>query len=81
MRYLPSVSVDSSSPIRPGVHPCNGNRGKKLDAPSWLWTSVVQLVASHEAAFLNIAASMRGGRREDDEVILANTATFTSARK
>ena len=28
------------------------NRSKKLDAPSWLWTSVVQLVASHEAAYL-----------------------------
>jgi uncharacterized protein (DUF2252 family) len=28
------------------------NRTKGLDAPSWLWTSVVQLVASHEAAYL-----------------------------
>ncbi len=28
------------------------NRGKKFDAPSWLWTSVVQLVASHESAYL-----------------------------
>jgi uncharacterized protein (DUF2252 family) len=28
------------------------NRSKKLDAPSWLWTSVVQLVASHESAYL-----------------------------
>lgn len=25
----------------------------KLDAPSWLWTSVVELVAMHEAAYLN----------------------------
>ena len=25
---------------------------KSLDAPTWLWTSVVQLVASHEAAYL-----------------------------
>lgn len=29
------------------------NRTKTLDAPNWLWTSVVDLVASHEAAYLN----------------------------
>ena len=29
------------------------NRTKTLDAPSWLWTSVVDLVANHEAAYLN----------------------------
>ncbi len=29
------------------------SRSKTLDAPSWLWTSVVELVASHEAAYLN----------------------------
>jgi uncharacterized protein (DUF2252 family) len=28
------------------------NRSKNLDAPSWLWTSVVELVANHEAAYL-----------------------------
>ena len=28
------------------------NRSKSLDAPSWLWRSVVDLVASHEAAYL-----------------------------
>jgi uncharacterized protein (DUF2252 family) len=28
------------------------NRQKNLDAPSWLWTSIVELVASHEAAYL-----------------------------
>lgn len=28
------------------------NRGKSLDAPSWLWNSVVDLVAAHEAAYL-----------------------------
>lgn len=27
-------------------------RSKTLDAPSWLWTSVVELVASHEGAYL-----------------------------
>ncbi len=28
------------------------NRSKSLDAPSWLWTSVVDLAAAHEAAYL-----------------------------
>jgi uncharacterized protein (DUF2252 family) len=28
------------------------NRSKTLDAPSWLWSSVVELVAAHEAAYL-----------------------------
>ena len=28
------------------------NRSKTLDAPSWLWNSVVDLVALHEAAYL-----------------------------
>lgn len=28
------------------------NTSKTLDAPSWLWSSVVELVASHEAAYL-----------------------------
>jgi len=29
------------------------NRTKSLDAPSWLWTSVVALVAEHEASYLD----------------------------
>ena len=28
------------------------HRSKNLDAPSWLWTSVVELVATHEPAYL-----------------------------
>ena len=28
------------------------NRAKDLDAPSWLWTSVIDLVATHEKAYL-----------------------------
>jgi uncharacterized protein (DUF2252 family) len=28
------------------------HRAKALDAPTWLWTSVVELVAAHEAAYL-----------------------------
>ncbi len=30
-----------------------GARSKGLDAPGWLWTSVVDLVAAHEAAYLD----------------------------
>ena len=30
----------------------NRNWSKRLDAPSWLWSSIVALVASHEAAYL-----------------------------
>ena len=30
----------------------NRNRSKSLDAPSWLWTSVVDLMAQHEGAYL-----------------------------
>jgi uncharacterized protein (DUF2252 family) len=29
-----------------------GKRSKTLDAPSWLWSSVVELVVSHEGAYL-----------------------------
>jgi uncharacterized protein (DUF2252 family) len=29
------------------------NRSKSLDAPSWLWTSIVELVSSHEAGYLD----------------------------
>ena len=28
------------------------NRSKLLDAPSWLWNSVVDLVGTHESAYL-----------------------------
>jgi uncharacterized protein (DUF2252 family) len=28
------------------------NRSKSLDAPSWLWVSVVDLLADHERAYL-----------------------------
>lgn len=31
----------------------NKHRAKAIDAPSWLWSSVVALVASHEAAYLD----------------------------
>ena len=30
----------------------NRNRSKSLDAPNWLWTSLLQLVSDHEAAYL-----------------------------
>jgi uncharacterized protein (DUF2252 family) len=29
------------------------NRSKSLDAPSWLWISIVELVSSHEAGYLD----------------------------
>ncbi len=29
------------------------NRSKTLDAPSWLWSAIVELVANHEAAYLD----------------------------
>jgi len=29
-----------------------GNRSKSLDAPSWLWNSVVDLIGAHEASYL-----------------------------
>jgi uncharacterized protein (DUF2252 family) len=29
-----------------------GRQSKSLDAPNWLWSSVVDLIASHEAAYL-----------------------------
>ena len=39
----------------------NRHQSKSVDAPSWLWSSVVALVASHEAAYLdhcrNLSAS------------------------
>jgi uncharacterized protein (DUF2252 family) len=28
------------------------SKAARLDAPSWLWTSVVELAAAHEAAYL-----------------------------
>jgi uncharacterized protein (DUF2252 family) len=30
----------------------NSQKGNALDAPGWLWTSIVELVAAHEAAYL-----------------------------
>jgi uncharacterized protein (DUF2252 family) len=29
-----------------------GRRSSKLNAPSWLWTSVVELASTHESAYL-----------------------------
>jgi uncharacterized protein (DUF2252 family) len=31
----------------------SGQRSKTLDAPSWLWMSVVELIANHEIAYLD----------------------------
>ena len=40
------------------------DRSKKLDAPSWLWTSVVELVASHEVAYLDHCRQYALGKAE-----------------
>ena len=37
------------------------SRTKSLDAPSWLWTSVVELVALHEKAYLEHCRRWSGG--------------------
>ena len=37
-------------------------RSKNLDAPSWLWASVVELVASHEKAYLEHCIKYALGR-------------------
>lgn len=34
------------------INDLQGNRSQTLDAPSWLWSSVVQLVGSHEKGYL-----------------------------
>ena len=36
------------------------NRSANLDAPNWLWSSIVELVASHEAAYLEHLSQIRG---------------------
>jgi uncharacterized protein (DUF2252 family) len=33
-------------------HTLDRNRSRRLDAPSWLWSSVIDLMMSHEAAYL-----------------------------
>jgi uncharacterized protein (DUF2252 family) len=45
----------------------NRNRPKKLDAPGWLWNSVVSLIAEHEVGYLEhsrrYALAGRGAER------------------
>jgi uncharacterized protein (DUF2252 family) len=57
-RYLASIvarahgrQMDSAA-RRAWQRELQRNRSKSLDAPSWLWTSVVALVANHEVAYL-----------------------------
>jgi uncharacterized protein (DUF2252 family) len=38
------------------------HRSKRLDVPSWLWTSVVDLIASHEAAYLEHCREFAGAK-------------------
>jgi uncharacterized protein (DUF2252 family) len=39
-------------------------RSKSIDAPSWLWTSVVDLVATHEAAYLEHCREFANAKRK-----------------
>ncbi len=41
------------------------NRSKTLDAPGWLWTSIVQLVSSHAAGYLEHCRKYATGAGED----------------
>ena len=57
-RYLASVvgkaharQMDSST-RREFRKDLRAHRSKSLEAPSWLWSSVVELAAAHEAAYL-----------------------------
>jgi uncharacterized protein (DUF2252 family) len=57
-RYLASVvgkaharQMDAATRRR-WVEELGRNRSKSLDAPNWLWSSVVELVANHETAYL-----------------------------
>jgi uncharacterized protein (DUF2252 family) len=43
------------------------NRTKTLDAPSWLWTSVVDLIMAHEGAYLDHCR--RYAAREEDDAL------------
>jgi uncharacterized protein (DUF2252 family) len=43
--------MDASTRVR-WRRTLDGHRSKRLDAPSWLWSSVVDLMVSHEAAYL-----------------------------
>jgi uncharacterized protein (DUF2252 family) len=57
-RYLASVvgaahGRQMDAALQKRWHKELSRRSKTLDAPSWLWSSVVALVASHEAAYLD----------------------------
>jgi uncharacterized protein (DUF2252 family) len=57
-RYLAMVvgkahARQMNAPTRTQWHAELGrNRSADVDAPEWLWSSIVELVASHEAAYL-----------------------------
>jgi uncharacterized protein (DUF2252 family) len=46
---------------REWAHNLSNNHTKTLNAPSWLWTSVVDLAATHEAAYLNHCRQFANG--------------------
>ena len=55
-RYLANVEAHArqmdSATKKAWYKELNLNRTKSLDAPSWLWTSIVELMSSHEGAYL-----------------------------
>jgi uncharacterized protein (DUF2252 family) len=49
------------------------SRTANLDAPSWLWSSIVELIATHEAAYLEHCRQLQPIRRwPPDPVHLRN---------
>jgi len=55
------------------------NRSKKLDAPSWLWTSVVDLAAIHERTYLEHCREYALGM--NDNLDTQSSTKTTSGRK
>jgi uncharacterized protein (DUF2252 family) len=47
--HAPQMDIDTRLAWISDLQSC---RSKTLDAPSWLWSSVVQLVGSHEKGYL-----------------------------
>ena len=55
--HAPQMSSATRTQWRDGL---GHNRSANLDAPNWLWSSIVELVASHEVAYLEALSQIRG---------------------
>jgi hypothetical protein len=54
-KHLAEERIKDAKPTIPlgeKFWPLARNRSKSLEAPSWLWSSVVALIALHETAYL-----------------------------